>query len=100
MGFKAVSKLWVRHILKTGLIGLSKFLLNQCPEMGNHLGLSLLLFPAFYKSNDMPAMSACFHNEWKPVNMQEPRDDVMAVGQSLRWAQEKELMINRYGVTE
>jgi hypothetical protein len=32
--------------------------------------------------------------------MQVPRDDVKAVGQSLRWAQEKELMMNRYGVAE
>jgi hypothetical protein len=45
-------------------------------------------------------MSGCSQNYWKPVNMQVPRDDVMAVGQSLGRAQEKELMMNRYGVAE
>jgi hypothetical protein len=37
-------------------------------------------------------MEACKHAR--------ARDDVMAVGQSLGWAQEKEMMINRYGVAE
>jgi hypothetical protein len=47
-GFKvveteAVSEYQVRHILKGGFFGHSRFLMNLCPNEGNHLILSPLL---------------------------------------------------------
>jgi hypothetical protein len=43
----------------------------------------LSLFLVLHMSNNMLALSACIQNGHKTANMQVPRDDGMAVGQSL-----------------
>jgi hypothetical protein len=43
----------------------------------------LSLFPAPHMSSNMLALSACIQNGHKTANMQVPRDDGMAMGQSL-----------------